>query len=63
MKFKNNEKVSFDYHNMFDEILRVHNVFNTLIMYEGHHHHAANKFFGDCLENSRLTQVFFKECK
>lgn len=47
------------YHNMFDEIVRVNNVYNTLIIYEGRHYHAANKFFGKTLEDSRLAQVFF----
>jgi hypothetical protein len=44
---------------MFDEIVRVENVYNTLILYEGHHHHAANEFFGKTIETSRLAQVFF----
>ena len=48
-----------DYHSMFDEIVRVNNVYNTLIIYEGRHFHAANQFFGKTLEDSRLAQVFF----
>ena len=48
-----------DYHSMFDEIVRVNNVYNTLIIYEGRHFHAANHFFGKALKDSRLTQVFF----
>jgi hypothetical protein len=48
-----------DYHSMFDEILRVNNVYNTLIIYEGRHFHAANQFFGKTLKDSRLAQVFF----
>ena len=47
------------YHNMFDEIVRVNNVYNTLIVYEGRHYHAANQFYGKTLEDSRLSQVFF----
>jgi Family of unknown function (DUF6445) len=47
------------YHDMFDEIVRVNNVYNTLILYEGQHYHAANQFFGKKLEDSRLAQVFF----
>jgi Family of unknown function (DUF6445) len=47
------------YHSMFDEIVRVNNVYNTLIIYEGRHFHAANKFFGKTLQDSRLAQVFF----
>ena len=47
------------YHSMFDEIVRVNNVYNTLIIYEGRHFHAANEFFGKTLQDSRLAQVFF----
>jgi hypothetical protein len=59
LKFKKNKKISYDYHQMFDEILTVQNVFNSLIMYEGQHYHSANNFFGNSKETSRLTQVFF----
>jgi hypothetical protein len=58
-RFKKNQPVDTEYHRMFDEIVSVENIYNTLIMYEGHHHHSANEFFGDTLENSRLAQVFF----
>lgn len=47
------------YHKMFDEVVRINNVYNTLILYEGRHYHAANKFFGKTLKDSRLAQVFF----
>jgi hypothetical protein len=47
------------YHSMFDEIVRVNNVYNTLILYEGRHYHAANQFFGKTMNDSRLAQVFF----
>ncbi len=52
-------QMSTDYHEMFDEIVRVNNVYNTLIIYEGRHYHAANQFFGKTLQDSRLAQVFF----
>ncbi|MDX1915757.1 MAG: DUF6445 family protein [Methylophilus sp.] len=59
-KFKTGKIVmDTSYHSMFDEIVRVNNVYNTLIIYEGRHYHAANKFFGKSLEDSRLSQVFF----
>jgi hypothetical protein len=47
------------YHDMFDEVVRINNVYNTLILYEGRHYHAANKFFGKTIKDSRLAQVFF----
>ena len=52
-------EMSTDYHSMFDEIVRVNNVYNTIVIYEGRHFHAANQFFGKTLQDSRLTQVFF----
>ena len=59
-KFRAGEIVmDTSYHNMFDEIVRVNNVYNTLILYEGQHYHAANQFFGKTIEDSRLAQVFF----
>jgi len=48
-----------DFHSMFDEVVRVNNVYNTLILFEGDIFHAANNFFGTTLEDSRLSQVFF----
>ena len=47
------------FHSMFDEVIRVNNVYNTLILFEGDMHHAANHFFGSTLADSRLAQVFF----
>ena len=47
------------FHSMFDEVVRVNNVYNTLILFEGDIFHAANQFFGKTLEDSRLAQVFF----
>lgn len=35
------------------------NVFNRLILYKADTYHKSNEYFGDTLENGRLTQVFF----
>jgi hypothetical protein len=60
VKFRAGEIImNTDYHSMFDEIVRVNNVYNTLIIYEGRHYHAANQFFGKTIKDSRLAQVFF----
>jgi len=60
VKFRAGEIVmDTDYHDMFDEIVRINNVYNTLILYEGRHFHSANQFFGKNLKDSRLAQVFF----
>jgi len=59
-KFRSGEIVmDTSYHHMFDEIVRINNVYNTLILYEGRHFHSANQFFGKKLTDSRLAQVFF----
>ena len=59
-RFKAGEIVmDASYHHMFDEIVRVNNMYNTLILYEGRHYHAANQFFGQDMTDSRLAQVFF----
>lgn len=59
-RFKAGEIImTTDYHSMFDEIVRINNVYNTLIIYEGDTFHAANQFFGKTLKDSRLAQVFF----
>jgi hypothetical protein len=58
-RFKENQPVDTAYHEMFDEIVSIENTYNSLIIYEGHHHHSANMFFGENLETSRLAQVFF----
>ena len=57
--FKKKEPIDFSYHSMFDEVVRVNNVYNTLIIFEGDIHHCANQFFGDSKQNARLAQVFF----
>lgn len=57
--FKNKRPIDFSYHSMFDEVVRVNNVYNTLILFEGDIHHCANQFFGETKQNARLAQVFF----
>ena len=60
VRFKNGDIVmDTGFHRMFDEVIRVNNVYNTLILFEGDDFHAANNFFGSTLEDSRLAQVFF----
>lgn len=59
VNFKTGHPVSAEYHTMFDEVLRVNNVYNSLILFNAQTFHAANKFFGDSLKNGRMAQVFF----
>jgi len=59
-RFKSGEKrMDSTYHHMFDEVIRVNNVYNSMIIYEGNYFHAANQFFGESLDTGRLAQVFF----
>ena len=58
-RFKRKEPIDFGYHTMFDEVVRVNNVYNSLILFEGDIHHCANQFFGETKQDSRLAQVFF----
>ena len=59
-RFKTGEIVmDTGYHSMFDEVVKVNNVYNSLIIYEGDTLHAANQFFGENNKNGRLAQVFF----
>jgi hypothetical protein len=57
--FKNKQPIDFTHHKMFNEVVRINNVYNTLVIFEGDIHHCANNFFGDTKQNSRLAQVFF----
>jgi hypothetical protein len=43
---------------VYEETIKVGNVYNRLLTFDGHLHHAAQDFFGENLE-SRLTLIFF----
>ena len=43
----------------WDEIDKVGNVFNRIIIWDGHCPHSASKYFGFTKETSRLFQIFF----
>jgi len=58
-KLKSNNQSDYDYHKMFDEVVTVNNVYNSLVLFEGDTYHAANKFFGSSINDARLTQTFF----
>ena len=47
------------YEELFDIDNVIGNVFNRLIIYKGTEFHKSNNYFGDSIENGRLTQVFF----
>lgn len=43
----------------WDEVDRVANLFNRLVLFDAHLAHGATAYFGDRLENARLFQNFF----
>jgi hypothetical protein len=48
------------YEDDWEEVIRVGNVYNRLVLYDGFLYHRSTKFgFGNSLENCRLTQTFF----
>ena len=59
-KISNEESVKFrDAHNsQYEETIRVSNIYNRLISFDSHLHHAAQDFFVKDTD-SRLTLVFF----
>lgn len=59
VNFRENKPVSIEYHQMFDETIKLNNIYNTLILFNAQTYHAANEFFGDSLTNGRMTQTFF----
>lgn len=44
---------------VWDEVDRVGNVYNRLVLWDGMRIHAASNYFGDSLGTGRLVQVFF----
>jgi hypothetical protein len=44
---------------LYDETIKVANVYNRLITFDSHLHHSAQDFFGEKGEDARLTLVFF----
>ena len=50
-----------EYHNKkyFEEVKNIENVYNSLILYPGKYPHSADQYFGETLEDSRLSIVIF----
>lgn len=44
---------------LFTPVDIIGNVFNRLVLYKGDIYHKSTSYFGEILQNSRLTQVFF----
>ena len=57
------EKVDSDYesydYTKWDEVDRIGNVYNRLILYRGNMFHASVDYFGSTYEDGRLFQTFF----
>lgn len=47
----------------WDEVDRVGNVYNRLVLWDARLIHSAAAYFGTYLETGRLTQIFFFDCE
>ncbi|MEI6420608.1 MAG: DUF6445 family protein [Lentisphaerota bacterium] len=47
------------YEELFEPVDIIGNVFNRLVIYKGTEYHKSNNYFGNSVEDGRLTQVFF----
>src|SRR5690606_16396235 len=43
----------------WEEIDRISNIYNRLVLFDAHLAHGASAYFGDRLDNARLFQNFF----
>lgn len=58
MSIEDAKQYKQEHNSQFEETIRVSNVYNRLIAFDSHLHHAAQDFFGEG-QDSRLTLVFF----
>jgi hypothetical protein len=58
MSIEEIKKYKEEHNAQYEETIRISNVYNRLISFDSHLHHAAQDFFGED-EDSRLTLVFF----
>jgi hypothetical protein len=58
MTIEDAKKYKKEHNEQYEETIRVSNVYNRLISFDSHLHHAAQDFFGEG-KDSRLTLVFF----
>lgn len=53
------EKYRLENNNQFEEVIRVSNAYNRLVLFDSHLFHSANGYFGNGNEDERLSLVFF----
>jgi hypothetical protein len=58
MSIENAKQYKKEHNSQFEETIRISNIYNRLIAFDSHLHHAAQDFFGEG-QDSRLTLVFF----
>jgi hypothetical protein len=58
MNIEDAKQYKQEHNSQFEETIRVSNIYNRLITFDSHLHHAAQDFFGEG-QDSRLTLVFF----
>ena len=62
IKIKEAEGARVKNNSQYDEVIKVSNSYNRLVMFDSSEHHGALDFFGNTEEDSRLTlTVFFYE--
>jgi hypothetical protein len=52
-------QITFKDGTLYEDVDVVGNVYNRLVIYDGGLIHAAQQYFGDCLDNCRLWHMFF----
>ena len=45
--------------NLWEEVDRIGNIYNRLILFKSHNVHAVSEYFGETINDSRLFQLFF----
>jgi hypothetical protein len=59
LKQINREERKDLYNELFTPHAIINNIYNQLVVYYGTEYHKSNDYFGDSIEDGRLTQVFF----
>ncbi len=63
----NREKIDVDYesydYTKWEEVDRIGNIYNRIILYRGNMFHASVDYFGSTFEDGRLFQTFFFDTK
>jgi hypothetical protein len=59
MSHEDVEKYRLENNNQFEEVIRISNSYNRLVLFDSHLLHSANGYFGENDQEDRLALVFF----